>query len=809
MADIIQFRRDTLERWSEFNPTLAEGEIGFVLGSSNRYKVGDGVHAWNDLPLKGFNGNIVDLFTNNEDEGYDSVISQGGLSTIFKYIVSNGSHIDISSSWTSLDEFNTISKCGFYVLMRGKTPCYHMMVTADSMAHGVCQWIFGNLSIDDDGQIRGGHWDGRAHILFRYIGRGQSTWSNWKYLQNDFISNDGETNQQIPDTAYAPSLNYFKKVVDEIQTAITTNTENIAEVRDEMITNISVDGDSEGVNITVENTLIQAGISMKIPNADVRSNKAGVVTGTEINALYEIDLAAADVTNIGFEKDAEKNKITLTGIGQLGDYQSSEIELTPATSELAGLMSAEDKRKISSLLAKDATHDTKITKLEERVLNYIYPKLYQLNEGAGALPFDGMYSGSASVLDGRKTVAEDGHTYKVVFALGKFLLLEINQDGEDAGLYEAWDKIISGRGSSEDYKRKDCLYYVYTEGEGSYYYYVDADGEISEQSGTYLLRKLIDETKAKIASVESTANSAQATATAAQTKNTEQDARLDALENPPADYAEMIIEATETRHYKLFYDVRCISWLEIDGEEIELPVITENRAAQYYATLSQGRHVVRFRPKEGNMSDGTPWKERQGLLGWCDDNCVTEITLPEGWDVINIKMFEGAASLRRVNLPSTIREVRYGAFGNCAALEEIVLPPSVETIQAFIVHDCPALKRIVLGGRDIAATGTLAQSCAALECVEFRAGGTVKFSGTANTFVNLPQLARFIVRGNLPTFECSQPFTSSGYVGSSVEADKRWLFTSDGERPYETKWSSDLMRLCNFTVKKLFSYTLN
>lgn len=220
MADIIQFRRDTLERWSEFNPTLAEGEIGFVLGSSNRYKVGDGVHAWNDLPLKGFNGNIVDFFTNNEDEGYDSVISQGGLSTIFKYIVSNGSHIDISSDWKSLDEFNTIDKCGFYVLMKGKIPCYHMMITADNMNYGVYQWIFGNLSIDNDGQIRGSHWDGRAHIVFRYISRGQSTWSNWKYLQNDFISNDGETTQSFPDTAYAPSLNYFKKVVNEIQNKI-------------------------------------------------------------------------------------------------------------------------------------------------------------------------------------------------------------------------------------------------------------------------------------------------------------------------------------------------------------------------------------------------------------------------------------------------------------------------------------------------------------------------------------------------------------------------------------------------------------
>lgn len=160
---------------------------------------------------------------------------------------------------------------------------------------------------------------------------------------------------------------------------------------------------------------------------------------------------------------------------------------------------------IDAATTKNAEQDNRLanaevlnTKQNERLLNYVYPKLYQLNEGAGAHPFDGMYSGSASVLSGRKTVAEEGYTYKVVFALHKFLLQEISPGGVTIGLYEEWDKIISGRDSSEDYAKRDCLYYVYTEGEGSYYYYVDADGNISEKSGTYVLRQLIDETKAKV-----------------------------------------------------------------------------------------------------------------------------------------------------------------------------------------------------------------------------------------------------------------------------------------------------------------------
>ena len=61
MADRIQFRRDTSARWAEVNPILLDGEVGYVTDSQNKYKLGDGVRRWNDLPLQGFNGNIVNI----------------------------------------------------------------------------------------------------------------------------------------------------------------------------------------------------------------------------------------------------------------------------------------------------------------------------------------------------------------------------------------------------------------------------------------------------------------------------------------------------------------------------------------------------------------------------------------------------------------------------------------------------------------------------------------------------------------------------------------------------------------------------
>lgn len=52
MADKIQHRRDTKARWAEYNPILMEGEVGYEL-DTDQYKLGDGEHAWNDLPYRG------------------------------------------------------------------------------------------------------------------------------------------------------------------------------------------------------------------------------------------------------------------------------------------------------------------------------------------------------------------------------------------------------------------------------------------------------------------------------------------------------------------------------------------------------------------------------------------------------------------------------------------------------------------------------------------------------------------------------------------------------------------------------------
>lgn len=79
MADRIQQRRDTAARWAQFNPVLLEGEVGYVTDNPNQYKIGDGVHAWNELPLRGYDGTVV----HTTGDSTTSVMSQKAVTDEF------------------------------------------------------------------------------------------------------------------------------------------------------------------------------------------------------------------------------------------------------------------------------------------------------------------------------------------------------------------------------------------------------------------------------------------------------------------------------------------------------------------------------------------------------------------------------------------------------------------------------------------------------------------------------------------------------------------------------------------------------
>lgn len=113
MADRIQQRRDTAARWSQFNPILLEGEVGYVTDDPNQYKIGDGVHTWNELPLRGFDGTLVHELGNSQT----AAMSQQGLLSIL-YELANGINGNIYYTLGTINPTNGIiqsSSVGNYV----------------------------------------------------------------------------------------------------------------------------------------------------------------------------------------------------------------------------------------------------------------------------------------------------------------------------------------------------------------------------------------------------------------------------------------------------------------------------------------------------------------------------------------------------------------------------------------------------------------------------------------------------------------------------------------------------------------------
>jgi len=83
MAIRIQNRRGTASEWTNANPTLAGGEIGFET-DTGKFKIGDGSTEWDDLVYSSTRsafslGDLNDVVTTDKTDGsvlyYDSSTS--------------------------------------------------------------------------------------------------------------------------------------------------------------------------------------------------------------------------------------------------------------------------------------------------------------------------------------------------------------------------------------------------------------------------------------------------------------------------------------------------------------------------------------------------------------------------------------------------------------------------------------------------------------------------------------------------------------------------------------------------------------
>lgn len=168
MADRIQHRRDTKARWAEYNPILLEGEVGYVTDNPNQYKIGDGVHAWNDLPFRGFDGTV----TQETGNATDAVMSQKAVTEALKAVIGKVDLLDLMANKTP-DEMGLSPTAGhsryevYYIF--GDTINANvgtLDVFSDNMLH-VLTTVFTTHFLLDDGNISSTHVDDKIFTYYR------------------------------------------------------------------------------------------------------------------------------------------------------------------------------------------------------------------------------------------------------------------------------------------------------------------------------------------------------------------------------------------------------------------------------------------------------------------------------------------------------------------------------------------------------------------------------------------------------------------------------------------------------------------
>jgi len=108
------------------------------------------------------------------------------------------------------------------------------------------------------------------------------------------------------------------------------------------------------------------------------------------------------------------------------------------------------------------------------------------------------------------------------------------------------------------------------------------------------------------------------------------------------------------------------------------------------------------------------------LIAYPKAKGVTEYTVPEGVTVIGNAAFKDtSATLKKVNLPSTLVTIDVNAFRYCVGLTDIVIPVGVKTISTTAFYSCTKLKTVTLPKTITSIGGNAFSLCNALETVYY------------------------------------------------------------------------------------------
>ena len=160
----------------------------------------------------------------------------------------------------------------------------------------------------------------------------------------------------------------------------------------------------------------------------------------------------------------------------------------------------------------------------------------------------------------------------------------------------------------------------------------------------------------------------------------------------------------------------------------------EGSLVKYTGTDSEVTIPSSFVAEESYYEDGE-WKTRPHTIK------VTSIGVPkEGVTTLSVpnRPFNNNTTLRRINLPETVRVIGIYAFENCLSLESIKTPTSLASLGYYAFNGCSSLKEVEINGNGtVVISSSTFYGCTALEkCIFY---GVSKIYGSS-TFMDSPNL---------------------------------------------------------------------
>ena len=126
---------------------------------------------------------------------------------------------------------------------------------------------------------------------------------------------------------------------------------------------------------------------------------------------------------------------------------------------------------------------------------------------------------------------------------------------------------------------------------------------------------------------------------------------------------------------------------------------------------------------------------------------ITDVTIPEGYDTIDVSAFEGCTNLKSVTIPGSMTMISSSAFKDCPNLETITFTDDTASslsVKNDIFANCTSLTSINLPKRLSSASNNFLRGCTALTSISI-ADGAEKFTVSDNVLYDVSEDTAAIV----------------------------------------------------------------